>query len=138
MFCVLVTPDLPWRSLAPLLWWLSAPPWGSMAPSTPQLDLFWCEVAPFGWGNAVTPPVASLFTIPSHLPPLRRTTFPSIPSDLHLHSVSHYHTCRRLSHQALCKNSQAVFEMPYYHTFTFTFSHLADAFIQSDLQLGNT
>ncbi len=23
-------------------------------------------------------------------------------------------------------------------TFTFTFSHLADAFIQSDLQLGNT
>ncbi len=25
-----------------------------------------------------------------------------------------------------------------YITFTFTFSHLADAFIQSDLQLGNT
>ncbi len=25
-----------------------------------------------------------------------------------------------------------------YDTFTFTFSHLADAFIQSDLQLGNT
>ncbi len=24
------------------------------------------------------------------------------------------------------------------NTFTFTFSHLADAFIQSDLQLGNT
>ncbi len=26
----------------------------------------------------------------------------------------------------------------HYHSFTFTFSHLADAFIQSDLQLGST
>ncbi len=60
------------------------------------------------------------------------------PSATVSHQIVHYRSPEEKFHSFSAIGEEELYKLVKSSTFTFTFSHLADAFIQSDLQLGNT